>query len=81
MATTRSEVDRSVFAAHAANVPFRAHALWFLSQMARWGYVDRHIDAQRVAETVYRPDMLKALTDVSGMRGQERFFDSPPFVP
>lgn len=73
--SAHSEVDRSVFAAHAANVPFRAHALWFLAQMARWGYVDSQIDARGVAEKVYRPDLLKTLTDVSGVREREYFFD------
>ena len=32
--TSPGDAVRSVFAAQAANVPFRAHALWFLSQMA-----------------------------------------------
>ena len=55
---TRGEVDRSVFAAHSANTPSRAHALWFLSQMARWNYLPRTIDAKALTEKTYRPELL-----------------------
>ncbi len=79
--TSPGDADRSVFAAHAANVPFRAHALWFLSQMARWGYLAPAINAAALAETVYRPDLLRAVTGVSGSRAPECFCDNALFDP
>ena len=75
VATSRGDVDRSVFAARAANVPFPAHAHWFLLQMQRWGYLDAGTDMAAIAETVYRPDLLRALTTVSGSRPREHLCD------
>lgn len=70
--------DRSVFAAHAANTPFHAHALWFLSQMTRWGYVSRGTDPA-LAELVYRADLLPA--DAVVTREPEQFCDGVIFNP
>jgi NitT/TauT family transport system ATP-binding protein/nitrate/nitrite transport system substrate-binding protein len=47
--------DASVFFANAATFPWRSHALWFLREMARWGYLDRG-EGQAAAAT-YRPDL------------------------
>ncbi len=39
--------------------PARAHALWFLGQMRRWGWLDRATDLDdRWQPQVYRPDLL-----------------------
>ncbi len=45
---------------HGAGAAFPAppHAIWFLSQMRRWGWIDESIDASAVANTVYRPDLF-----------------------
>ncbi len=75
----RGEVDRSVFAAHSANTPSRAHALWFLSQMARWNYLPRMIDAKALAEKTYRPEMLRVAGGVAAIREPERFCDGAVF--
>ncbi|MGB8363848.1 MAG: CmpA/NrtA family ABC transporter substrate-binding protein [Rhizomicrobium sp.] len=72
------DVDRSIFSAHAANIPFRSHAVWFLSQMTRWNYLPRTADAAALAETVYRPELLQSLTGLSSAREPERFCDSQP---
>jgi two-component system, oxyanion-binding sensor len=74
-ADTRGAVDHSIFAAHAANTPFVAHAQWFLSQMTRWGYVSRTLDAAAVAQNIYRPDLLQTLTGTADIREQEHFCD------
>jgi NitT/TauT family transport system ATP-binding protein/nitrate/nitrite transport system substrate-binding protein len=47
----------SRFYAHAATYPWRSHALWFLSQMARWGLIEQGQPLHAIAERVYRPDL------------------------
>ena len=42
----------------AAWFPARAHAVWFLQQMRRWGWMEPHVDLSAVAAAVYRPDLL-----------------------
>lgn len=51
--------DFSVFHRYAANFPWRSHALWLLTQMARWGQLREPLDLHRVAENVYRPDLFR----------------------
>lgn len=45
--------------ASAATFPWRSHALWFYSQMARWGQVGHSPEAARVAGGTYRPDLWR----------------------
>lgn len=51
--------DEIVFHTGAAGLPRREHALWFLSQMARWGQVGVQQDLGRAADLVYRPDLFQ----------------------
>jgi NitT/TauT family transport system ATP-binding protein/nitrate/nitrite transport system substrate-binding protein len=53
----RADADRSIFFANAANFPWRSHAMWFLDQMARWGYMAA---PEQAATDIYRPDMFRA---------------------
>jgi NitT/TauT family transport system ATP-binding protein/nitrate/nitrite transport system substrate-binding protein len=46
------------FHASAAWFPARAHAVWFLQQMRRWGWIEPLLDLAAVAAKVYRPDLL-----------------------
>lgn len=48
-----------VFHRDAAGLPRREHALWFLSQMVRWGQVGADLDLAAVADRVYRPDLFR----------------------
>lgn len=48
-----------VFHRDAAGLPRREHALWFLSQMVRWGQVEASLDLAAVADRVYRPDLFR----------------------
>jgi NitT/TauT family transport system ATP-binding protein/nitrate/nitrite transport system substrate-binding protein len=48
-----------VFHRDAAGLPRREHALWFLSQMVRWGQVGPDLDLAAVADRVYRPDLFR----------------------
>jgi ABC-type nitrate/sulfonate/bicarbonate transport system substrate-binding protein len=52
--------DEIVFHTGAAGRPQREHALWFLSQMARWGQIGSKPDFDAVADAVYRPDLFRA---------------------
>jgi NitT/TauT family transport system ATP-binding protein/nitrate/nitrite transport system substrate-binding protein len=52
---TPRNADVSLFFANAASFPWRSHALWFVRQMARWGYVETA--AERAATAIYRPDL------------------------
>ena len=56
----RALEDEIVFHAGAAGRPRREHALWFLSQMARWGQIGFKPDFDAVADAVYRPDLFRA---------------------
>src|SRR5690606_9958815 len=46
--------------ARAATFPWVSHALWFYSQMARWGHVQHSADNARRAAACYRPDLYRA---------------------
>ena len=47
--------------------PARAHALWFLGQMRRWGWLDEQIDLEALAAQVYRPDLLASAVEAEGL--------------
>jgi nitrate/nitrite transport system substrate-binding protein len=51
--------DFNVFHRYAANFPWRSHAVWFLSQMVRWGQIDRPVRFREVAEAVYLSDVFR----------------------
>ncbi len=49
-----------IFSRHLATFPWASHALWFYSQMVRWGQCapsQHNADAARAA---YRPDLYRA---------------------
>jgi ABC-type nitrate/sulfonate/bicarbonate transport system substrate-binding protein len=47
--------------------PARAHALWFLDQMRRWGWLDQQADLVALAAQVYRPDLLAGAVEAEGL--------------
>lgn len=52
--------DFFVPVAKAATFPWKSHALWFYTQMVRWGQV-RHDEAhEKIARETYRPDLYRA---------------------
>lgn len=59
--------DFNVFFRFAATFPWRSHALWFLTQMARWGQIDRGVDLADVAAQVYRPDLYREAAEALGL--------------
>lgn len=52
--------DFLVFHDHAANFPWQSHALWFYSQMVRWGQIGHDRATADRARLVYRPDLYRA---------------------
>lgn len=46
--------------ARAATFPWRSHALWFYSQMVRWGHADWAPDKLETVAGSYRPDLYRA---------------------
>jgi two-component system, oxyanion-binding sensor len=61
-----SAADVSTFFANTATFPWRSHALWFLRQMARWGYVDPALDLAAIAASVYHPDLYRGAAAAIG---------------
>ena len=47
--------------------PAHAHAMWFLGQMARWGWMDTAADLTALARRVYRPDLLAPAVHDEGL--------------
>jgi NitT/TauT family transport system ATP-binding protein len=46
--------------AKAATFPWKSHALWFYSQMVRWGQVAHTGENAKIARETYRPDLYRA---------------------
>lgn len=53
-------LDYIIFHRYAASFPWRSHAVWFLTQMLRWGQIDDAVDIAGTADAVYRPDLFRA---------------------
>jgi nitrate/nitrite transport system substrate-binding protein len=53
-----ASLDYIVYHRYAASFPWRSHAVWFLSQMIRWGQAPRGVSAA-MAAAVYRPDIFR----------------------
>ncbi|MEC9342561.1 MAG: CmpA/NrtA family ABC transporter substrate-binding protein [Pseudomonadota bacterium] len=45
--------------AHAATFPWQSHALWFYSQMVRWGQVEHSASNAELARRSFRPDLYR----------------------
>lgn len=64
-AAKRASIFR--FAAAAASFPWQSHAVWFYSQMVRWGQTPfREKDAERARRT-FRPDIYRAALSPLGV--------------
>ncbi len=73
-------VDRSVFAAFGAGVPFQAHAAWFAREMGRWRTMPA--DAVSVAISAYRPDIYAEAAKSLGLEADPaRLLASLPPLP
>jgi nitrate/nitrite transport system substrate-binding protein len=52
-------LDYIIYHRYAANFPWRSHAVWFLTQMLRWGQIGPEVDFAATAEQVFRPDSFR----------------------
>ncbi len=52
--------DFLVLHRNGANFPWQSHALWFYSQMVRWGQTAYAPQGAEIAAQVYRPDLYRA---------------------
>jgi nitrate/nitrite transport system substrate-binding protein len=69
----RDMPDFNVFFRHYATYPFYSDAVWFLTQMRRWGQIaDAKPDAwyDEVARKVYRPDIYRKAADALVAEGK-----------
>jgi NitT/TauT family transport system ATP-binding protein len=57
---TVSIPDYFVPHAGAANFPWKSHALWYYSQMVRWGEVEASPANAEIAAATFRPDLYRA---------------------
>ncbi|WP_119270998.1 CmpA/NrtA family ABC transporter substrate-binding protein [Taklimakanibacter deserti] len=55
----RPIADFLTFAGKAATFPWQSHALWFYSQMVRWGQVAHSPQRAQAARLSYRPDLYR----------------------
>jgi nitrate/nitrite transport system substrate-binding protein len=59
--------DFNVFGRYAATFPWRSHAVWFVTQMKRWGQVPMEWDEKMIAEATYRPEIYRAAASELGL--------------
>lgn len=59
-ASTVAVADFFMPFAKAATFPWKSHALWFYSQMVRWGQVQHTEENAHIARECYRPDIYRA---------------------
>jgi ABC-type nitrate/sulfonate/bicarbonate transport system substrate-binding protein len=59
--------DFNVFHRYAANFPWTSHAVWFITQMYRWGQLDEAVNIRKLAEQVYRPDLYREAARALGL--------------
>ena len=63
---TRHVPDHFIPHASAANFPWKSHALWYYSQMVRWGEVAASTENAALAAACFRPDLYRtALAPIS----------------
>ncbi len=51
--------DFNVFHRYLANYPWCSDAAWVISQMYRWGQLQKPLNIKQVAESIYRPDIFR----------------------
>ncbi|WP_193771219.1 CmpA/NrtA family ABC transporter substrate-binding protein [Candidatus Magnetaquicoccus inordinatus] len=82
----RSAEDFNVFFRHHATYPFYSDAIWYLTQMRRWGQITEHKPDSWYIDTarkVYRPDLYlqaaKMLVDEGKAKKEEFLWESNGF--
>jgi nitrate/nitrite transport system substrate-binding protein len=79
----REVPDFNVFFRHNATYPFYSDAIWYLTQMRRWGQIPEYKDDAWYMETakkVYRPDIYAAAAKALIAEGKMKAGDFPEFA-
>jgi len=79
----RSLPDFNVFFRYNATYPYYSDAIWYLTQMRRWGQIpDYKPDSwyMKIAKEVYRPDIYAAAAKELIAEGKLKASDFPDFV-
>ena len=72
--------DFVTFHRYAANFPWQSHAVWFMTQMVRWGQItEQKPDAwyAETAEKIYRPDVYREAAAMLVAEGKATASDFP----
>ncbi|TJY58405.1 ABC transporter substrate-binding protein [Sinimarinibacterium sp. CAU 1509] len=75
--------DFNVFFRHNATYPYYSDAIWYLTQMRRWGQIpEQHPDSwyMDTAKKVYRPDLYAAAAKELIAEGKLKSSDFPDFA-
>lgn len=56
----------NTFANYYAAYPFYSHGMWFITQMYRWGQLEKPVDMKATIEKVYRPDLFETVAKEVG---------------
>ncbi|CAM3986700.1 CmpA/NrtA family ABC transporter substrate-binding protein [Arcobacter cloacae] len=56
----------NVFANYYAAYPYYSHGMWFMTQMYRWGQIDKPVNMKETIEKVYRPDLFEVVAKEVG---------------
>ncbi|MEW6765009.1 MAG: CmpA/NrtA family ABC transporter substrate-binding protein [Pseudomonadota bacterium] len=79
----RAVPDFNVFFRHHATYPYYSDAIWYLTQMRRWGQIAEHKPDSWYMETakqVYRPDIYKQAAEALIAEGKLKAADFPDFA-
>ncbi len=78
----RSVPDFNVFFRHYATYPYYSDAVWYLTQMRRWGQIsEKKPDSwyDKIARSVYRPDIYRKAAEALVAEGKMSADDFPAF--
>lgn len=80
--------DHFIPSAHDANFPWKSHALWYYSQMVRWGETVHSPGNADIAAACFRPDLYRSALAPLGVEApqgdykrDDGFFDGRAFDP
>lgn len=78
----------NVFGKKQALYPYYSHGLWQVTQMIRWGQLDKPVDMKKTVESVYRPDLFAAAAKemnyalpATPWKKESKFIDGVTFDP
>ena len=79
----REVPDFNVFFRHHATYPYYSDAIWYLTQMRRWGQIAEHKPDSwymDIAKKVYRPDIYRQAAEALVKEGKMSAADFPDFA-